>query len=126
MTGSTEHLIDRGWEGPRSPKTEQLQHQQLLEMVPGPSQHSGICGATGWHQGPLGHWVPSLLLASNGEDPDEPREAYIGLGESQGGGQSLPGWVVWSLRSRHPSLSHLGFLTIAGSPNVAPAQVPIL
>lgn len=49
--------------------------QQLLEMVPGPSPHGDICEAPGWRQGPSGYWVPSLLLASGGEDPDEPRDA---------------------------------------------------
>lgn len=44
--------------------------QQLLEMV-----HRDIFKAPGWHQSPSGYWVPSLLLASGGEDPDEPRDA---------------------------------------------------
>lgn len=35
------------------------------------------------------------------------------------------GFLEWSLRSLHPPLSHLDLLTVAGSPNVAPTQVPI-
>lgn len=68
-----------GWAGPRSPRTEQPCPQQFLEMVPGSSQHSDICRVPGWHQDLLGHWVPSLLLALSGENPDEPRDACIGL-----------------------------------------------